>query len=356
MNLLGNDSHTLQQLTANSDNVTTALADNSQKIKRFIVDADNAASDTAVQDVNLQSTLQKLPGFPLSQLRPALQRGCGIGDSGEHAGAEQPERVIRRDRPPVHRPAGLLGGVAPGDPVPRPSVGDRGRRGHRGEADGHGAEPALPRRPPTFAQNLAIVTHVLDDRKYAVEKNSRSPGGQGYTGLEALLQFVFNLAGATNYYGPFGHELGVDAFVISGMCTPYATQGTIESNLKLFGPAARSCYAWLGPNQPGVNETDPTNPTGCVPDPGGAPPGETGLGDERRGVRLDAGARARHPSVRPDDDHAGHVPDPEPGRDRSRSAGNDEQPADGFRRLGRLGLGQSGHRPRRAPQRPARWR
>jgi hypothetical protein len=127
---------------------------------------------------------------------------------------------------------------------------------------------------PDLAQNLAIVTEHIDNRKYATEASSRSPGGKGYTGLESLLQFAFNLAAATNTYGPFGHQLAVDAFV-SAMCTPYASAGTVYTNLKTFGPAARSCYAWLGPNQAGVNTTDPSNPAACVPDPGGAPPGQT---------------------------------------------------------------------------------
>ena len=129
---------------------------------------------------------------------------------------------------------------------------------------------------PELAQNLAIVGHDLDDRSRAVEADPRSPHGQGYTGLEAVLQYVFNQTLAINTFGPFGHQLAVDAFV-SAMCTPYATPGTIAQNLKTFGSAYRSCYSWLGPNQPGVTTTDPSNPSACVPDPGGAPPGQTGL-------------------------------------------------------------------------------
>jgi hypothetical protein len=60
------------------------------------------------------------------------------------------------------------------------------------------------------------------------------------------------------------------------MCSPYATPSTIALSLKQFGPSYRRCYAWLGPSQPAVNETDPSNPKACVPDPGGAPPGERG--------------------------------------------------------------------------------
>ena len=69
--------------------------------------------------------------------------------------------------------------------------------------------------------------------------------------------------------------LAVDAF-FSPMCSPYATPATIALALKQYGSAYRSCYSWLGPNQPGVNETDPSDPSAPVPDPGGAPPGETG--------------------------------------------------------------------------------
>ena len=126
-----------------------------------------------------------------------------------------------------------------------------------------------------LAQNLAIVLQDLDTQDRAVEPDPRSPGGKGFSGLEALLQYVFNQTLAINTFGPFGHMLAVDAFV-SPMCTPYATPGTIAANLKQYGAAYRQCYSWLGPNQPGVNETDPTNPSACVPDPGGAPPGETG--------------------------------------------------------------------------------
>ena len=272
LQVLANDSTTLQQLTASSDSVITALANNSAQIKQFIVQANNAASDTATQQVNLQSTLQKLPGF-LGQLQPALARLGAATQANTPVLANLNASSAQIDRLFVDLPGFSR--------ASRPAIKYLGRASVTGDAAVKAAEPTVAALnnfagpTPDLAQNLAIVTQHLDNRAYAVEKNPRSPGGQGYTGLEALLQFVFNLAAATNTYGPFGHQLAVDAFV-SAMCTPYASLGTIQSNLKLFGPAARSCYAWLGPNQPGVNETDPSNPTACVPDPGGAPPGQTG--------------------------------------------------------------------------------
>jgi virulence factor Mce-like protein len=63
LNLLANDSTTLQNLTRDSNTVVTALANNTGTVERFITEANNVASDTATQQGNLKLTLQKLPGL-----------------------------------------------------------------------------------------------------------------------------------------------------------------------------------------------------------------------------------------------------------------------------------------------------
>jgi hypothetical protein len=124
---------------------------------------------------------------------------------------------------------------------------------------------------PELAQNLAIVLNDLDTQKRAVEPDPRSPGGVGFSGLQALLWYVFVQPLSINTYSQFGHMLAVNAF-IDPLCSSYATPQSIANSLASSNGAARECYAWYGPNQPGVNETDPSNPSACVPDPGGAPP------------------------------------------------------------------------------------
>jgi hypothetical protein len=162
-----------------------------------------------------------------------------------------------------------------------PAIKSLGKASVTGKAAVQAAGPTVQalnqfaKHTPELSQNLSILLHDLDDRSRAVEPDSRSPGGKGYTGLEALLQYVFNQTLAINTFGPFGHLLAVDSFVDS-KCSPYATPPTIALSLKQFGPSYRRCYAWLGPNQIAVNERDPSNPNACVPDPGGAPPGESG--------------------------------------------------------------------------------
>ncbi len=272
LNLLANDSSTLQQLTRNSDSVITALANNSTTVQRFIDQANSIATDTATQDRNLRGTFQKLPGF-LEQLRPALQKLSATTDADTpvlrnlNTGADQLDRLLT-DLPGFSRSA-------------IPAVKSLGRASVTGRQAALAAGPTIAdlnrfaKPTPELAQNLAIVGHDLDDRSRAVEPDPRSPSGKGFTGLEALLQYVFNQTLAINTFGPFGHQLAVDAFV-SPMCSPYATPATIAMNLKTWGPSYRKCYSWTGPSQPGVNETDPSNPSACVPDPAGAPPGHQG--------------------------------------------------------------------------------
>jgi phospholipid/cholesterol/gamma-HCH transport system substrate-binding protein len=268
--LLGNDSTTLQNLTRDSNSVITALANNSAQVNRFIVEAGRTASATATQQQNLRGTIHRLPGL-LEQLRPTLkQLGTTVNTNQPvldnlHAAAGQINRLFT-DLPAFSRSA-------------RPAIRALGRAGVTGRAAVTAATPtvkdlnAFAKPTPELAGNLAIVLHDLDDPSRAVERDPRSPGGNGFTGLQALLGYVFNQALAINTFGPEGHVLAVDAFA-SSMCSAYATPASIALAIKQYGAQFRQCYSWLGPNQPGVNETDPSAPTAAVPDPGGEPPGQ----------------------------------------------------------------------------------
>ncbi len=272
LNLLANDSTTLQNLTRDSNSVITALANNSAQVQRFIVMANRTATATATQDNNLRLTLQEFPGF-LAQLRPAmagLERSVVANTPVlENLNASSGEL----DRFFTDLPAFSHSAI--------PAIKSLGQASVTGKTAVQAALPTVSalnqfaKPTPELAQNLAIVLADLDTQNRAVERDPRSPGGKGFSGLQALLGYVFNQALAVNTYGPFGHVLAVDGF-FSKMCSPYATPATVAMALKAYGPSYRQCYSWLGPNQPGVNETDPTDPSAPVPDPGGAPPGEAG--------------------------------------------------------------------------------
>jgi ABC-type transporter Mla subunit MlaD len=272
LNILAGDSKTLQQLTASANRVVGALAGNRIQVTRFVTEADRTATVVAGQQANLRASLALLPGF-LAQLRPAMAE---LG-----AASSVSERVFQNLNGSAAQLARLFEQVPAFSRSALPALKSLGQASLAGRAAVDAAAPtvqdlqAFARPTPELAQNLAIVLHDLDDRGRAVEPDPRSPQGKGYTGLEALLQYVFNQTLAINTFGPFGHLLAVDSFV-DPACSPYATPATIALSLAQFGPSYRRCYAWLGPSQPGVNETDPSNPGACVPDPGGAPPGERG--------------------------------------------------------------------------------
>ena len=58
------------------------------------------------------------------------------------------------------------------------------------------------------------------------EKDPRSPGGQGYTGLEALLQYVYDQTTSTSIFDQNNHILKIGAFV--GPCANYASEETLR--------------------------------------------------------------------------------------------------------------------------------
>ena len=69
----------------------------------------------------------------------------------------------------------------------------------------------------------------LNDRKHAVEKDPRSPGGQGYTGFEAVLQWVFDQTKAINIYDKNGYILKVNLF--HSKCSDYQNPKSLKEEM-----------------------------------------------------------------------------------------------------------------------------
>jgi hypothetical protein len=89
-----------------------------------------------------------------------------------------------------------------------------------------------------------------------VEKDPRSPGGQGYTGMEALLQYVFDQAMAINTFDSNGYMLKVNLF--ASECSDYQNLQSLKEKLKEDPSFYARCAAILGPHQPGITQPDPS--------------------------------------------------------------------------------------------------
>ncbi len=283
LTLLANDSSTINDLTATADQLVTELANNTGTIDRFISQSNNIATETNTQSGSLKQTFHNLPPF-LEQLRPSMVKLGQTVDANYpvlqnlNYSAGQIDRLFR-NIPPFSRSA-------------LPALRTLGKASVTGKSAVIAAKPVVKnlnqfaKHTPELAQNLAIVLHSLDNRAFAVESNPSSPGGKGYTGLEAMLQYVFNQTLDLDYFSSWGHMEAIDGYVDS-VCGGYATPQTIANNIKQYGKQkVRSCYSFLGPNEPGVNEPDPSNPGACVPDPGGYPNAPNAYGE--RGPKTSA--------------------------------------------------------------------
>ncbi len=245
LDILDHNRFVIQQLTRNADTVLFRLSGNRRNLARFVSEARDTAAVSATHRVALKSTFRKLPGF-LRQLRPTLR------DLGTAATRQTPAlRDLRASAPQLTT---FLQRLGPFAEVSRPAIRTLGSASVVGSKVAVDARPTVAQLrqftgpAPELAQNLAIVLRHLDDRDNAVERDPRSPGGQGYTGLEALLQYPFDQALAINSFTKFSHQLTIN--LILSECGKYTNAKTARDD-----PArTKRCDQSLGPNQPGVNQ------------------------------------------------------------------------------------------------------
>jgi ABC-type transporter Mla subunit MlaD len=265
--ILAQQNLVLRDLTANADTVITALASNRRDVGRWVVEARNAASASAQRNVDLQATFHKLPGF-LEELRPTMAALGRVADEQTpalqdlNASSGQLTRFFKDLGPFANasRPSLKSLGAAS-------TVGDQAVRS-AGTSVGLLKSFAAP--TPELGRNLAIILRTLDDPRRAVEADPRAarvtgrPAPTGYSGLEALLQYIFDQEQSTNIFDQNSYMLKVSVF--GGDCAPYRNAASLKDPNPVTGPPNNltgpqliaKCAAWLGPNQPGITTPDPT--------------------------------------------------------------------------------------------------
>ncbi len=110
---------------------------------------------------------------------------------------------------------------------------------------------------PELSKNLRIILEHLDDPSHAVETDQRAgpqhtDGRKNYTGLEALLQYVFDQSQAINVYDGVEYILKVAAFVDPD-CSPYNDGHKLRKDDAASVALAQKCSGnKIGPNGPGL--------------------------------------------------------------------------------------------------------
>ena len=238
----------IRDLTDDAENVVVALADNKEDLTRFVREARDTSVASAQRYDGLRDQFQKFPQF-LRELRPTMKL---LGEAADRQGpalatlsAQAPRlsrflddlgRFSQASRPAIRSLAEASRAGRPAVKVSRPRIAELA---------------AFAKVLPETVTNLAITLEHLHDRNFAVEKDPRSPGGQGFTGIEAFLQYIFRQSQATNVYDANSYLLKVSAF-LDPNCANYADANVARN------PDRQYCRAVLGPNQPGIDQPDPT--------------------------------------------------------------------------------------------------
>ena len=282
--ILADQNQVLADLARDADRVVGELSDNRRDIARWVVEARDTATASAERDEDIARGFERLPRF-LEELEPTMVE---LG------------RTVERQGPALQSLAGsadqieqLFENIPPFARANRPGLRALGRASETGREAVKPAQETVrelnryAEGVPELGKNLAIILEHLDDREQAIEADPRSPGGKGYTGLEALLTYVFDQTLAINLHDGNTHIL--QAQVFEGECAPYADR-------KAAKELAEMCGRFLGPNVLGVTSRDPTQPPGWDEDDHG--PEEFDQSVRRRAVRAagDPGRRVRRES------------------------------------------------------------
>ncbi len=263
LDVLARQNQVLKDLTSNADVVIGDLADNKKDVGRFVKETEDVATTSAERRRDIAAGLQRLPTF-LRELRPTM------AELGATADASTP--YLRDLNASAGQLTRFLDNLGPFAESSRLNVRTLAKTADKARPAIASAKPTVAEltktteHAPELANNLAIVLKDLDDRGRAVEKDKRSPGGQGYTGFEAVLQYIFDQMQAINIYDENGHILKVN--LSASECSDYQNADSVKRKEKQEPGFLSRCLAGLGPNQPGVTTADPSD-TGV--DDAGAP-------------------------------------------------------------------------------------
>jgi virulence factor Mce-like protein len=258
--VLGRQNQILKNLVTNADTVLDDLAGNRRDVTRWVREARGTAAASAERRQQIAEGLNKLPGF-LEQLEPTM------AELGRAADAQTPTLVDLSAS--ADRLEHLFTQLEPFSKSTQVNLRSLGEAAKVGRPALKAAEPvvdqlaAFTKDAPELANNLDIVLHDLDDRGRAVEKDPRSPGGQGYTGFEALLQYVFNQSMSINLFDSHGYMLKANLFVSE--CSDYQNADSLKAKLANDPEFIKRCGSYLGPNQQGITVPDPTKPADAAP-------------------------------------------------------------------------------------------
>jgi phospholipid/cholesterol/gamma-HCH transport system substrate-binding protein len=263
----------IENFITDSDTVVAELERNKKDVARWVVEAGNAAEISATRKADIARSFQRLPRF-LDELRPTMRR------LGQLADEQTPLlRDARRAAPDLNTFFTRLG---PFSQASRPALRSLGKAsvvGNRAVRKGRNEIRelrALSRDAPPFAKPLRQFLESMDDRKRAIETDSRAKasappapdktaiaGTGGFTGMEAIVNYLYWQTLSINILDQTSHMVRLGLQISEGQngCSPYENRRPPNSE---YNAKVAKCNSWLGPDQPGITTPDPTANTAAA--------------------------------------------------------------------------------------------
>ncbi|MFN8150495.1 MAG: MlaD family protein [Solirubrobacterales bacterium] len=292
--LLASQNTIIRDLNADSETIISKLAERRQDVVDFIDEAGNTAEIAASRRDDLSQNFALLDDF-LAELQPTMAELNSVAVEGTPLATN-----LRLAAPGLTELSRNLPDFNPAATDALVSLGKASVVGKRALDKGNDEIKILAKsskKSYSVADQLSKFLRDIDDPNRAVEADSRAntdtgrKGETGYTGMEGLLNYVYYQTGAINQFDEIGHLLHFSIFEVgTGPCANYnpghydpdgpgpaepqvgvpnadgsgATTNILEAN---------RCVAWLGRNQPGINQQVDVPPY----DPSVCPQGSTNL-------------------------------------------------------------------------------
>ena len=261
----------LARLNTNAERVIGRLAERRDDVVSAVAEGRDAAEAAATRRDDLSTDVDRLDDF-LAELRPTL------GELGETARAGTPLLAsLRTAAPGLDELSQRLPGFSAAGERAISALGRAavpGRRALRNGRDEIADLAKAGRDAPETAEILGDFLADLDDPSRSVEQDARaakscddptrpcySTGREaptGYTGLEALLRYVYYQSGAINQFDSFGHFL---QFNVSGTgptspCGDFNAGPTVparDGGETTDVTEVDNCVSWVGRSQPDIS-------------------------------------------------------------------------------------------------------
>jgi virulence factor Mce-like protein len=256
--ILARHNRIIRDFIRDADRVSHAVAGRRRDIVRWAKEASETAAVQATRRGDIARQWNRLPVF-LPELEATTAR--------LEATANEQIPLLRRLRTAAPELERFLAELGPFAEASRGSMRALGKTSVSGrDAIVESREEIeqlrlIAKDAPGLARPLRQLLQALDDRSRSTEPDplaaeTAPPApdktayreGQGFTGMEALWNYIYYQALGTNAFDDVSHLLRIAA--IQSPCAPYNPKPT-EKQIE-------NCASWLGPRQPGVNAEDPT--------------------------------------------------------------------------------------------------